>query len=69
MQLDELKFPLTAVEFAEQVANCSADSIRADVRAGKIQHHRRGDRGWLFFTREDAEAYLTACLVPVRRPT
>jgi len=57
------EYPLNVADFAHLVGK-SAATIRAGVRAGEIQHHRRGRRGWIFFTLEDHEAFLQATLVP-----
>lgn len=58
-------YPLSVPDFAV-LTRRSPDSIRAGVRAGKIQCHRNGERGWIYFTTEDVEAYFEASLVPAR---
>lgn len=42
--MQDLSYPLTLPEFAEQVAGRSADLIRTRVREGQIQCHRIGMR-------------------------
>jgi hypothetical protein len=55
-------YPLDVHQFAELVGK-SADMVRHGVRHGRIQCHRHGRRGHLFFTREDVEAFFEASLV------
>lgn len=57
------RYPLGVHEFA-RLARKSPDTIRALARAGKIQCHRRGPRGWIFFTEDDVQAFLQQTLVP-----
>jgi hypothetical protein len=53
-------------EDAAPLVGCSESLLRDAVTARRIQHRRLGTQRGVVFTREDIEAFLDQCVVPVQ---